>query len=132
LPAGTIKFTFQKAQKGSGDHLASYSMDTGGSFLEIKQPGCKVRNSFQISAKVKNKWSSTANPLQGVNRGQLNLFAFYHKVIGKSGGTACSRERRNVRGVLVGKSERKNPLENPGADGKIILRWIFRNWDVGK
>jgi hypothetical protein len=22
-------------------------------------------------------------------------------------------------------------LENPGVDGKIILRWIFRNWDVG-
>jgi len=20
---------------------------------------------------------------------------------------------------------------DPGADGKIILRWIFRNWDVG-
>jgi hypothetical protein len=21
--------------------------------------------------------------------------------------------------------------ENPGAEGKIILRWIFRKWDVG-
>jgi len=20
---------------------------------------------------------------------------------------------------------------DPGADGRIILRWIFRNWDVG-
>ena len=22
-------------------------------------------------------------------------------------------------------------LEDPGADGRIILRWIFRKWDVG-
>ena len=23
------------------------------------------------------------------------------------------------------------PLGNPGVDERIILRWIFRNWDVG-
>jgi hypothetical protein len=22
-------------------------------------------------------------------------------------------------------------LEDPGTDGRIILRWIFRNWDLG-
>jgi hypothetical protein len=22
-------------------------------------------------------------------------------------------------------------LKDPGVDGRIILRWIFRNWDVG-
>jgi len=22
-------------------------------------------------------------------------------------------------------------LEDPGLDGRIILRWIFRKWDVG-
>jgi hypothetical protein len=33
--------------------------------------------------------------------------------------------------VLVGKPERKNLLEDPDIDGRVILRWIFRKWDVG-
>jgi hypothetical protein len=31
---------------------------------------------------------------------------------------------------FAGKPERKNHLEDPGVDGRIILRWIFRKWDV--
>jgi len=31
----------------------------------------------------------------------------------------------------VDKSEGRNHLEDPGVDGRIILRWIFRKWDVG-
>ena len=37
-------------------------------------------------------------------------------------------ERRGVYRVLVGKPEGKRV---PGVDGRIILRWIFRKWDVG-
>jgi len=33
--------------------------------------------------------------------------------------------------VLVGKPEVKNRLEDPVVDGRIILRWIFRKWDMG-
>jgi len=33
--------------------------------------------------------------------------------------------------VLVGKPEGKNHSEEPGVDGRIILRWIFRKWNVG-
>jgi len=46
---------------------------------------------------------------------------------------ACSTyggEDRCIR-VLVGKPEGKNDLEDPGIDGRIILRWILRKWDVG-
>jgi len=33
--------------------------------------------------------------------------------------------------VLMGKPEGRNHLEDPGVDGRIILRWIFRKWDGG-
>ena len=42
-------------------------------------------------------------------------------------------ERRGVRvryRVLVEKPEERDQLGDPGVDGKIILRWIFRKWDV--
>jgi len=32
---------------------------------------------------------------------------------------------------LVGIPEGKNHLEDPGVEGRIILRWIFSKWDVG-
>jgi hypothetical protein len=31
--------------------------------------------------------------------------------------------------VLVGKPEGTVHLEDQGADGRIILRWIFRKWE---
>jgi len=40
-------------------------------------------------------------------------------------------DRRGVYTVLVGNLRERDHLEDPGEDGKIILRWIFRKWDVG-
>jgi hypothetical protein len=40
-------------------------------------------------------------------------------------------EERGVYRVLVGKREGKRPLGRPNVDGRIILGWIFRKWDVG-
>jgi hypothetical protein len=34
-------------------------------------------------------------------------------------------------GFLWGKLRKRDHLEGPGVDGRIILRWIFRKWDVG-
>jgi len=39
-------------------------------------------------------------------------------------------ERRGVYRVLVGKPAGKNYLEDPGVDGRIILRRMFRKLDV--
>jgi hypothetical protein len=74
------------------------------------------------------------------------------------GHVACMGESRGIYRVLVGKPEGKRPLgrprhrweraeaytgfwwgnlrerdhlENPGTDGRIILRCILRKWDVG-
>ena len=39
-------------------------------------------------------------------------------------------ERRGVYKGLVGKSEGMGSFGNPGADRRIILRWIIMNWEV--
>ena len=40
-------------------------------------------------------------------------------------------ESRGVYRVLVRKPEGKRPLGRTGHNGRIILRWIFREWNVG-
>ena len=40
-------------------------------------------------------------------------------------------EKRVVYRVSMGKLEVKNHLGDLGEDGRIILRWILRKWDVG-
>jgi len=40
-------------------------------------------------------------------------------------------ERRGVYRVLVGNLRERNHLEDPGLDGRIVLRWIFRQWGHG-
>jgi hypothetical protein len=40
-------------------------------------------------------------------------------------------ERRVGYRVLVRKSEERDNFGYPGLDERIILRWIFRKWDVG-
>ena len=39
-------------------------------------------------------------------------------------------KRRGAYRVLVEKPEGKDCLEDPGIDGRIILRWIIRKWAV--
>jgi len=36
-----------------------------------------------------------------------------------------------IYGVFLGNLRERDHLEDPGIDGSIILRWIFRKWDVG-
>jgi hypothetical protein len=46
---------------------------------------------------------------------------------------ACSTnggEESCIQGFGGGKLREGDHLENPGVDGRIMLRWIFRKWDV--
>jgi hypothetical protein len=45
------------------------------------------------------------------------------------GGTCSRYEGENRR--IQGCGGEKDHLGDPGVDGRIILRWIFRWWDVG-
>ena len=40
-------------------------------------------------------------------------------------------ERRCVYRVLGGEPKKGDHFEDPGKYGRIILRWIFRKWNVG-
>jgi len=42
------------------------------------------------------------------------------------GHVAGMGERRGIYKVLVGKLDGRDHLGDPGVDGRIILRWIFR------
>jgi len=35
------------------------------------------------------------------------------------------------KGFWWGNLREREYLEDPGVDGRIILRWIFKKWDVG-
>jgi len=53
------------------------------------------------------------------------------RIIGWAGHVARMRERRCIYRVLVGKPEGKRPLGRSLCRWGMILRWIFRKWDVG-
>jgi len=47
-------------------------------------------------------------------------------------GVACSAYRGEAyTGFWLGNLREREHLGDPGVDGRIILRWIFRKWDVG-
>jgi hypothetical protein len=48
--------------------------------------------------------------------------------MGHIGGT---RDRSGACGILFGKHERRNCLEDLGVNGRIILKWFFRKGGLG-
>ena len=47
-----------------------------------------------------------------------------------AGHVARMYERRGECRMFMGKPEGKNHFEDPRIDGRILLRWFFRKWDV--
>ena len=47
------------------------------------------------------------------------------------GASSTYGERRGYTGFWCGDLRERDNLEDAGVDGRIILRWIFRKWDVG-
>jgi hypothetical protein len=53
------------------------------------------------------------------------------RIMSWAGHVARRGERRGVYRVLVEKLREREHLDDPGVDGRIILRWFFRKWDRG-
>jgi hypothetical protein len=47
------------------------------------------------------------------------------------GNVAHMGERKVVHSVWWENLRERNHLEDPGVDGRIILKWIVRKWDMG-
>jgi hypothetical protein len=59
-----------------------------------------------------------------------NVYVIKSRRMRWAGHAACIGERRGAYRILVGRSEGRNHLEDPGVDG-IILKWIFKKWNGG-
>jgi len=70
-----------------------------------------------------NEWSYTSVPTYA--------FMAFRGIKTLTWHSDTSRVRSGYLGVLLEKLRRKRQLRNPGVDGRIILRWIFRKWDLG-
>jgi len=63
----------------------------------------------------------------------LTQYCLGNKIEKNEMGGVCSTrgERRGVYRVVVGNLREREHLGDTNIDGRIILRWIFRKWDVG-
>ena len=97
-------------------------------FLQFSQPvPCKQFPSPTTRGFLQ---SSVIAPLLFTNSPKI-LRVIKSRRMRLAGHVARMGEGRDVYSVWVGKTERKRPLGRPGVDERIILRWIFKKWDVG-
>jgi len=83
---------------------------------------------------VRGKWRKLHNEEFGDLSVLLTLYCSGDKIEKNEMGGACSAYgvRGEVHtGFLWGNLRGLDDLGDPGVDGWIILRWVFRRWDVG-
>ena len=73
-----------------------------------------------------------------LNNGKLNdlysspniVRVMKSKIMGWAGRVALMGREEAYTGFWWKKLRKRDHLEDPGVDGRIILKWIFRKWDV--
>ena len=49
-----------------------------------------------------------------------------------AGHVACmGEEEMCIRGFWLGKLRRRDHMEDPGINGRLRIKWIFRTWELG-
>jgi len=83
-------------------------------------------------AEVTGEWRKIRNVGLSYMYSSLNIVrVIKSRKIRWVGHVARVGQRRGVYRVWWGKLGEREHLGDPGIGGRIILRWIFRKWDVG-
>ena len=81
---------------------------------------------------VTGKWRKLCNKELNDLYSSLNIFrVIKSRRITWAGHVSRVGERRAVYRVWWGNLRERDHFRDPGVHGRIILRWIFRKWDVG-
>jgi len=105
---------------------------SGGHILEIFENRALRRIFGPMRDEVTVEWRKLHNEEQSDLYCSPNIIQVIKMRRMKWAGHVARRmEKRGAYRVLVGKSAGKSHLEDPGLDGRIILRWIFSKWGCG-
>jgi hypothetical protein len=78
---------------------------------------------------VTGEWTKLHNEFNNLYSTLNIIWVIKSRKMRRAGHIPRMGERRAVYRVLVWKPEKRDYLENPGTDGSVILRWIFKMYD---